>query len=165
MASHATLLVHPMSHAEICISSDASDVGVRAVLEQHHGQWLPLGFYSQSLSSTERWDLWQGAVWKFQVMAEGRCCTWVTDQTPLAQAFMIASDPWSPQQQHHLSAIAETIQDILHQPDLRMLWLISSPTLLHVAFPLVLSTQTCYPLINTCWALHFDGVTQFITLS
>lgn len=52
--SNATLLVHPVSGAQLPPVVDASDFSVSAVLQQNgNGEIQPLGFFSRNLSMTE----------------------------------------------------------------------------------------------------------------
>ena len=51
----ATLLHHPEHNADIALTTDASDIGVGAVLEQQvDGHWQPLAFFSRKFSMAER---------------------------------------------------------------------------------------------------------------
>ena len=48
----ATLLVHPTVDAPLCLITDASDVEIGSMLQQHvhvQGLWQPLSFYSKRL--------------------------------------------------------------------------------------------------------------------
>ena len=52
--ANATLLRHPEHNANIALTTDASDVGVGAVLEQQVGDhWQPLAFFSRKFSAAE----------------------------------------------------------------------------------------------------------------
>lgn len=55
------------------------------------------------------------AVCHFPLSIEGRC-TIFTDHQPLAQAVQHTSDPWSSQQQRHLSDLAEFVVDVIYLP-------------------------------------------------
>jgi hypothetical protein len=118
------MLAHPIPHASLRISSDASDCGVGAVLEQNrNGTWQPLAFFSRHLSSTEKnYSTFDKellvaylAVRHFQPMIEGRNCILATDHKPLSEALGRHSDPWSPRQQRHLSALSELLGGIIHR--------------------------------------------------
>ena len=50
----AAMLVHPQPHAATCITKDASDLAVGAVLEQFiNGQWKLISFFSKTFSPAE----------------------------------------------------------------------------------------------------------------
>ena len=50
----AVLLVHPQPHAATCITTDALNLAVGAVLEQFiNGQWKPISFFSKKVSPAE----------------------------------------------------------------------------------------------------------------
>lgn len=124
LLSAASMLAHPLAEAPLVLSSDASDVGVGAVLEQYQqGKLRPLGFFSRHLSDTERrYSAFDkellGAylgVRHFQPVIEGRQCTLLTDHRPLVGAWSKQSDSWSPRQQRHLSAIAEHVVEVRHR--------------------------------------------------
>ena len=52
--SEAVMLVHPQQHAPTCITTDASNCAVGAVLEQFiNGRWKPISFFSKKLSPAE----------------------------------------------------------------------------------------------------------------
>ena len=52
--ANATLLHHPEHNADIALMTDASDIGVGAVLEQQVGElWQPLAFFSRKFSAAE----------------------------------------------------------------------------------------------------------------
>lgn len=93
----ATLLAHPMPSAPLRVSSDASDLGVGAVLEQYsRGMWLPLSFFSKHLSRAElKYSEFDRellaaylAIRKFQPFIEGHPCQLLTDHKPLVHAFI-----------------------------------------------------------------------------
>ena len=49
--SETVMLVHPQPHAATCITTDASNLSVGAVLEQFiNGQWKHITFFSKKLS-------------------------------------------------------------------------------------------------------------------
>ena len=51
----ATMLAHPITNAPIAITTDASDIGLGATLEQYvNNNWQPLAFYSRQLRDAER---------------------------------------------------------------------------------------------------------------
>lgn len=52
--SNATLLVNPKADAPLCVLVDASNSGVRGILQQLvDGVWQPLSFFSKQLKPTE----------------------------------------------------------------------------------------------------------------
>ena len=52
--ANASLLVHPTADAPTSVMTDASDIAVGAVLQQHiNGQWCPLAFLSRALKPAE----------------------------------------------------------------------------------------------------------------
>ena len=52
--ANSSLLCHPTPDAPTSIMTDASDVAVGAVLQQHiNGQWCPLSFFSKALKPAE----------------------------------------------------------------------------------------------------------------
>lgn len=125
MVSSAALLVHPSPSAPLCISSDASNDGAGATLEQQiNSGWQPLPFFSQHFMTTELCystldkELLAAylAVQKFQPHIEGRSCHLVRDHKPLIHAWNLRTDPWSTHQQRHLSALAELLSVITHHP-------------------------------------------------
>ena len=51
----ATMLAHPITNAPIAITTDVSDIGLGATLEQYvNNNWQPLAFYSRQLRDAER---------------------------------------------------------------------------------------------------------------
>ena len=121
--AQATLLVHPCPDAPIAITTDASDLAVGAVLQQHtNNQWVPLAFFSQKLKLSEKkystFDrellaLYLG-IRHFRYFLEGRLFTVFTDHKPLTYCLLKHSDPWSHRQQRHLAYISEFTTDIQH---------------------------------------------------
>ena len=119
--AHATLLHHPQANAPTSITVDASDLAIKAQLEQlHHGYWKPIAFFSRKLSSTkmkystfdrELLAAYQ-AVHHFRHFVEGKPFTLYTDHKPLT--FALSNNANSPRQSRHLSFIAEFTSDIRH---------------------------------------------------
>ena len=119
----ATLVHHPHHDAVTALTTDASDVGVGAVLEQCiDGVWQPLAFYSRKFSAAEKnystFDrellAVHSSIRHFRYFLEGRLFTVYTDHKPLVSAIKKVSDPHSPRQQRHLAAIAEFTTDLQH---------------------------------------------------
>ena len=113
--SEAVMLVHPQPHAATCITTDASDLAVGAVLEQFiHGQWRPISF-SKKLSPAElKYSAFDRellaaylAVRHFQYFVEGRMFHINTDHKPLTFALHSSVERHSPRQARHLAFISE----------------------------------------------------------
>ena len=118
-----TLLSHPSLTAPTALTTDASDTGIGAVLEQYtKGSWKPLAFFSKSLSTAEqKYSAYDKellaihrAIRHFRQLLEGRNFTVFTDHKPLVTAISKATDPLSARQQRHLAAISEFTTDIKH---------------------------------------------------
>jgi cleavage and polyadenylation specificity factor subunit 1 len=118
-----TLLSHPIPNAALAVSSDASDIGMGAVLEQRvHGRWQPLAFYSRQLQPAEtRYSTFDrellalhSAIKHFQHALEGRSFIAFTDHQPLVEAMHKVSLPASARQQRHLAFVSEFTTDIRH---------------------------------------------------
>ena len=120
--AHATLLHHPKANAPTSITVDASDLAIRAQLDQlHNGYWVSIAFFSRKLLSAEKkystFDrellaAYQ-AVRHFRHFAEGKPFTLYTDHKPLTFALSNNADR-SPRQSRHLWFIAEFTSDIRH---------------------------------------------------
>ncbi|RUS73921.1 hypothetical protein EGW08_018311 [Elysia chlorotica] len=111
----ATMVSHPMTEAEISMSSDASDKAVGAVLEQ------PAFFSKQLRPSETKYSTFDRellglylTIRHFRFYLEGRHFTSYTDHKPLVGAMSKLSDPWSARQQRQLSYISEFSTDIRH---------------------------------------------------
>ena len=101
------MLVHPQQHAPTCITTDASNRAVGAVLEQFiNGQWKPIPFFSKELSPAELKYSAFGrellaaylAVRHFQYFVEGRVFQINTDHKPLTFALHSSAERHSPRQ-------------------------------------------------------------------
>ena len=56
----ATMLVYPSMQAPTALTTDASDTGVGAVMEQYlDGKWKPLAFFSRRLLPPQTENSWQ----------------------------------------------------------------------------------------------------------
>merc|ERR1712107_661326 len=119
----ASLLRHPSLDARTALTTDASDVGAGAVLQQfRQGKWVPLAFYSRSFRKAElNYSAFDSellaihlAVRHFRSFLEGRDFTIFTDHKPITTALSKVTDPWNARQARHLSAIAEFSSDIRH---------------------------------------------------
>ena len=109
--AHATLLQHPFPDAPLCLSIDASDVAVVAILEQRTAStWKPLAFFSRKLRPAEtKYSAFDRhllsmhlSVWHFGYFLEGQNFVIFTDHKSLVFAFSKVSDAWSDRQQKQL---------------------------------------------------------------
>ena len=121
--SQSALLAHPLPGATIALSTDASDIGIGASLEQLTDKgWQPLAFFSRQLRPAERkYSTFDRellalylAVRHFRFTLEGRLFVMFTDHHPLVKALHKQSEPWSARQQRHLAYISEYSTDIRH---------------------------------------------------
>ncbi|KAJ8386951.1 hypothetical protein AAFF_G00161280 [Aldrovandia affinis] len=121
--ANATMLAHPVPDAPIALTSDASDRGVGAVLEQQiDGVWKPLAFFSRQLRASEqKYSTFDRellalylAVRHFRFLLEARPFTAFVDHKPLTFVMAKLSEPWSARQQRHLSYVSEFTTDIQH---------------------------------------------------
>jgi cleavage and polyadenylation specificity factor subunit 1 len=121
--ANATLLAHPEPDAPTCIMTDASDVAVGAVLQQHiNGQWCPISYFSKTLKPPETnyntFDRELLAVYlairHFQYFVEGRTFHVLTDHKPLTFALSSRSDRHTPRQTRHLDFISQFTSDVRH---------------------------------------------------
>ena len=119
----ATLLVHPKPDAPINIMTDASDIAIGAVLQQHlDGKWCPLSYFSRKLSSAEQqystFDRELLAVYcairHFRHFLEGREFCVLTDHKPLTHSLNSKPDRNSPRQVRQLDFISQLTTDIHH---------------------------------------------------
>ena len=103
------------------LATDASDLGVGAVLEQFtDGSWFPLEFWSRKLTPTEMncfmfdWEMLSLflSIRHFRHMLTNSVFHVLTDHRPLTQALMRKGEPWSPCQTRQLSYISEYTSDI-----------------------------------------------------
>lgn len=121
--SKRTLLVFPRTDLPLSITTDASDSGLGAVLEQNSANGLePLAFYSRVLSTAEKkysvFDrellAMKDAILHFRHFVEGTSFTVFTDHRPLVAAIHSKGLTWSDRQSRHFSIIAEYTTDIRH---------------------------------------------------
>ena len=121
--SEAVMLVHPQPYAPTCVTTDASNTAVGAVLEQFiEGQWKPISFFSKKLNPAElKYSAFDRellaaylAVRHFQFFLEGRVFHINTDHKPLTFALQSSSERRSPRQARHLAFISEFTSDIRH---------------------------------------------------
>ena len=122
--ANTTLLNHPQPNAQLAIMTDASDVAVRAVLQQRAaGQWQPISFFSRKLKPAEvrysAFDRELLAIYlslrHFRHMVEGRREFSVyTDHKPLTRALTSRSTQHTPRQIRHLDFVSQFTSDIRH---------------------------------------------------
>ena len=105
--ANASLLTHPKPDAPTSIVTDASEVAVGAVLQQHINQvWCPIAYFSRKLQPAEtRYSAFDRellgaylAVKHFHHFVEGRTFHLLTDHKPLTFALAKQSDRLSPRQ-------------------------------------------------------------------
>ncbi|MDA8002237.1 MAG: reverse transcriptase domain-containing protein, partial [Alphaproteobacteria bacterium] len=121
--ANASLLTHPKPDAPTSIVTDASEVAVGAVLQQHINQvWCPIAYFSRKLQPAEtRYSAFDRellgaylAVKHFRHFVEGRTFHLLTDHKPLTFALAKQSDCLSPRQSRHLDYISQFTSDIRH---------------------------------------------------
>ena len=121
--ANASLLVHPTADAPTSVMTDASDIAVGAVLQQHiNGQWCPLAFFSRALKPAEtRYSTYDRellaiylTIKHFWYFLEGRDFHILTDHKPLIYALSSWLDRHSPQQVRHLDFISQFTTDLRH---------------------------------------------------
>lgn len=119
----AITLDHPRPNAELSLDCDASDAGIGAVLQQREGdKWTPLGFFSKSLTSTQRnYSAYDRellaiylAVQHFAPLLDARSFYVRTDHRPLTYAFSQPHRNAPPRRTRQLSYISEFTTDIRH---------------------------------------------------
>ena len=123
MIKSAVLLVHPVVGAPLRLTTDASDQGLGAVLEQEiNKQWLPLGFFSHRLTPPEKnystFDKELTACFSgirhFCHYLEATSFQLRTDHKPVVQACFRRGDPMSGRQLRQISYILEHTNQITH---------------------------------------------------
>ena len=123
MLAQATLLAHPKPEAPTIIMTDASDIAVGAVLQQHiNGDWHPIAYFSKKLKPAEsRYSAFDRellavylAIKHFRHFLEGRPFHVLTDHKPLTYALSSRPEQHSPRQVCHLDYISQFTSDIRH---------------------------------------------------
>ncbi len=123
MLAKATLLHHPKPEALTSITTDASDLAVGAVLQQHiDGAWSPIAYFSKKLQPAEtRYSTFDRellaiylSIKHFRHFVEGRQFHITTDHKPLTYALNSKCDSHSPRQERHLDYISQFTTDIRH---------------------------------------------------
>ena len=123
----ASILVHPLLDAPICIVADASDTAVGAALQQWDGlAWQPLAFFSRRLQPREtRWSTFgrelyavYAAIGHFRHRVEGREFQVWSDHMPLVHALQAetVSDKHLPREIRHMTFVSEFTHDVHHIP-------------------------------------------------
>lgn len=120
---NAALLVHPKTDTALCLTTDASDVAIGAVLEQiQEDELRPIAFFSKKLNIAQKnysaYDKELLAIYEaikyFRHMLEGRQFVVKTDHKPLTYAFNQRSDKASPRQLRQLDFIGQFTTNIVH---------------------------------------------------
>ena len=118
----ATLFVYPQPNAQLAIMTDASDVAVGAVLQQHvSGQWQPISYFSRKLKPLEvRYSAFDRellaiylSIQHLRHMVEGCKFSVYTDHKPLTCALTSRFTQCS-RQIHHLDFVSLFTSDIWH---------------------------------------------------
>nr|VZI25050.1 unnamed protein product [Spirometra erinaceieuropaei] len=118
----ATLLYHLSSdlHAQLILTTDASNSAVAAVLHQQvNNQLQPLAFFSQKLQPAQtRYSTFSRellaiylAIRHFRHLLEGRDFSVHTDHKPLTYALKSKPDRYSPREVRHLDYISQSTAD------------------------------------------------------
>ena len=111
----------PCLSRQLRLSTDASDIGVGAVLKQMtDDDWWPLECWSRKLTPTEqaysRFDRELLGVYlsirHFHHLLSGHVFHILSDHRPLSQARLRKGEPWFPRQTRHLAYITEFANDI-----------------------------------------------------
>ncbi|CAI2730592.1 unnamed protein product [Schistosoma spindalis] len=119
--STEALLVRRKVDAPLAVMTDASNVAVGAVLQQHvDQQWQPLAFFSKKLNATQTKYSTFGrellavylAIKHFRYMLEGNSFTIYTDHKPLTKSLMHNHDKYSPREIRQLEFISQFAADI-----------------------------------------------------
>ena len=119
----ATLLHHPRLEALTALTTDASNLGMGAVLEQYiDRRWVPLAFFSKKFSRAQSnysaFDRELAAIHlairHFKYFLDGRPFVVFTDHKPITLAIMKRSESATPIQARWLSAISSYTTDIRH---------------------------------------------------
>ena len=164
----ASLLTYPTLDAPTCLTTDASDTAVGAVLQQNVcGTWTPISFFSRKLTPAETrystFDRELLAVYlgikHFRHFLEGQLFHVLTDHKPLTYALNSRSDRYSPRQARqldyisqftstirHVQGIDNVVADALSRVETNALLTGQPPT---VDFAAIAATQATDPLIRS----------------
>ena len=114
-------LSFPAPDAIISIATDASDIGIGAVLQQYaDGGWKPLSFFSKKFNKAESkystYDRELLAIYKaikrFRYFVEGRNFHVYTDHKPLTSKSLHIKTTCSPRQLRHIDFISQFTTDL-----------------------------------------------------
>ena len=117
----ATELNFPTPDAPTSISTDASETGIGATLQQYvDGKWKPLAFFSKKFNEAESkystFDRELLAIYKsvkrFRYFIEGRQFHVYTDHKPLTTTFVSNKSSYSPRQLRHIDFISQFTTDL-----------------------------------------------------
>lgn len=120
----ATLLAHPKRNATFSISTDASNVAVAGVLQQHiDGGIEPLAFFSKKLDPAQtRYSTFDRellaiylTIKRFRYFLEGRDFSVYTDHKPLTTSLLSKTER-SPRQSRHMDFVAQFTNDLRYIP-------------------------------------------------
>ena len=119
----ATTLCFPCPDAETSIATDASNIGVGAVLQQFvEGHWKPIAFFSKKFTSAEaKYSAYDRellaihkAIKRFRYFIEGRRFHIYTDHKPLTTTFLKNKDSYTPRQLRCMDYISQFTTDLRH---------------------------------------------------
>ena len=115
--------VHGDPSTRLFLTTDASEVGAGAVVEQEvNSERRPIAFFSVKFSPTQqRYSTFSRellamylAVKHFRHLLEGRTFTVLTDHKPLTSALCVSSDKYTAREIRHLDYISQFTTDIRH---------------------------------------------------
>ena len=121
--ANASLLFYPTPDAPTCLITDASDMAVGAVLQQHiQGTWHPISFFSHKMTPAEtRYSTFDRellavylSIKHFGHFLEARPFHVLTNHKSLTYALNYRSDQHSPRQARHLDYISQFTSTIRH---------------------------------------------------
>ncbi|KAF6199537.1 hypothetical protein GE061_007563 [Apolygus lucorum] len=121
----AALLAHPSPKGRLSLTTDASEVGIGAVLQQEvNGKISPLGFFSKTLTSAqmkystfdrELLAIFEG-IKHFRDFIEGREFCVITDHKPLTTSLHQDRKTASPRRLRQMEFISQFTTDIRYTP-------------------------------------------------
>ena len=123
MMTGSIMLDHPHPTAQVALTTDASETGMGAVLEQYiGGKWRPLGYWSRHLNETQqKWSPFelelyavQQACRHFRPEIEGRNPIIFTDHQPLVYAIKSNTLPALNKCHRQLIEISQYTTNIVH---------------------------------------------------
>ena len=119
--SAASTLSFPSPDASISISTDASSLGVGAVLQQRiDDDWRPVAFFSRKFSTAEaKYSAFDRellaiyrAIKRFRYFVEGQQFHVLTDHKPLTTVFNNNKSTYTPRQLRHIEYVSQFTTDI-----------------------------------------------------